>query len=440
MLRHNRGYRRLLAASTVSNLGDGIGLIAYPWLASAITRNPLLIALIAIAQRIPWLVFALPAGVITDRVNRRRLMVTMDLLRAALTVVVGFAVLARQGDLPDPSDLADAEYSSTSLYILVVVATLLLGCAEVLRDNSAQTFLPSIIDKEDLESANGALGSAEIVANSFVGPPLGSALLIVGFSLPFFVDAATFAVAAALVAAVPGSFAPAPRITQTHWTADLKEGVRWLWSHDLLRTLAIALGFLNLLSTMTVATLVLFAQEVLNTSSTEFAVLGTGQAVGAVIGGLLGARVTARLGSGPVLWSTILVGGVTSAISGLTSTWTVVWVMMAVSTVTAMLWNVLTVSLRQTVIPDELLGRVNSVYRFFGWGMMPIGALAAGLLVAVADVYASREFALRLPWLIAAACHVVLFVLVRKKLTTTNIEAARTHAQQLRAAAGDESD
>ncbi len=426
-IRQNPAYRRLLAASTITNIGDGIGVIAYPWLASAVTRSPFLIALVVVAQRLPWMLFTLPAGVITDRVDRRRLIVTMDVCRAVLTTAVALAVFLRQSDLPSPDDLSVDQFSSTTLYVLLVVATLLLGCAEVLRDNSAQTLLPSIVEPEGLETANGRLQTAELVSNAFVGPPLGSVLLIAAFSLPFFVDALTFAVAAALVAAIPGDFGPrSPNTTQrAKWTADLGEGFRWLWHHRLFRTLALALGVMNMLDTMVMSTLVLFGQEVLGTSATEFAFLLAGAAAGGVIGGLTTTRLTNVVGQGGALWLTLISTTVTGLVIGLTSSLPLTFVMMAIGSMLAMSWNIITVSLRQSVIPDELLGRVNSVYRFFGWGMMPIGALLGGLTVSVADSFFSRETALRIPWIIGAVGHLILFAVVARRLSTPNIEAAR---------------
>src|SRR5690606_34464802 len=127
-------FRRLFAATLVSNLGDGMATIAYPWLASAVTRNPALIALVAVAQRLPWLVFSLPAGVIIDRVDRRRLMVSMDLVRGVLTLGIAFAVLGEQAGLPGPDALDTATGTRSGLYAVLLAATLLLGMAEVLRD------------------------------------------------------------------------------------------------------------------------------------------------------------------------------------------------------------------------------------------------------------------------------------------------------------------
>ena len=157
-----RNYHRVYTASVISNLGDGVALIGYPWLASAVTRNPLLIAAVAVAQRLPWLVFSLPAGVITDRVDRRKAMVLMDSLRAVITLFVAIAVLGLGDDLPEPDALKTVMGTRPALYLILIVASLLLGFAEVLRDNSAQTIIPSIVESDQLERANGRLSLIHI--------------------------------------------------------------------------------------------------------------------------------------------------------------------------------------------------------------------------------------------------------------------------------------
>ncbi len=425
-------YYKLLAASGISNLGDGIGLIAYPWLASAITRNPILISLVAVVQRLPWLVFSLPAGVITDRNDRRTLMVGANVVRAVLTTIVALMVLLRQADLPSPDTVSNADLIVSTdlvLYLVLLLATLSLGVAEVLYDNSGQTFMPSVVKPDNLEKANGRMWSVEMVANTFAGPPLGALLIVVAFSLPFFVDAATFALSAAIIASISVSLKPKPTEERTtSWTSELAEGFQWLWGHELLRPMAIILGLMNALGTLSGALLVLFAQEVLDTSATEFALLETGGAIGGVVGGWVASGVARRIGTGPSLWLTLLGGAVTNAVIGFTSWWGITWLMFALFMMLAVLWNVITVSLRQTIIPDHLLGRVNSVYRFFAWGMMPIGALLGGLIVAVTDRYGSRELALRLPWFVGAGGNLIIFVFAAPRLTTAKIETARAAA------------
>jgi MFS family permease len=424
-------YRKLFAATTISNLGDGVGVIAYPWLASAITRNPLLIALVGVVQRLPWLLFTLPAGVITDRNDRRRLMVGANAVRAVLTAAMALAVLARQGVIAAPDEIEQVVGTEWFLYVLILLATMLLGTCEVLYDNSAQTFMPAIVATEHLERANGRMYSAEMVANQFLGPPLASLLLLGGFALPVFFDAASFAASAGLVFAIVATkrapaAGPVPDVVERRpFKEEMAEGFRWLWRHRLLRTFAIALGFLNMLGNMGTAVIVLWSQEVLHTSTLEFGLLSTGGAIGGVVGGWAASWVTKRLGSGASVGLTLWVGAVASVAVGFLSNWVLVALLLAVSMFVAVLWNVITVSLRQTVIPDRLLGRVNSVYRFFGWGAIPIGALLGGGLVAVLDGPISREWALRMPWIIAGAAQLVLAAVVARTLTSSRIDAAR---------------
>ena len=171
-----RNYWRLWSAHATSNLGDGLASVAFPWLASAVTREPFLIALIAVMSRLPWLVFTLPAGVITDRFDRKKIIVSMNLSQGVLALILALTIFLERNSLPDLNSVADAANFETnySLYISLLLISLLFGFTEVLRDNAGQTFLPSVVEKEQLESANGKLWSAEYVMNSFIGPPIAS--------------------------------------------------------------------------------------------------------------------------------------------------------------------------------------------------------------------------------------------------------------------------
>lgn len=423
-------YRKLVTATGISNLGDGMSTIAYPWLASAVTRDPLLVALVVVAQRLPWLLFTLPAGVITDRIDRRKAMVTMNVLRSVLTVMVGLAVLAQQDVLPAPDKVAQVVGTQTGLYLVLLASTLLLGLAEVLHDNCGQTLLPSIVDPGQLERANGRMYSVEMAANTVIGPPVGTLLLVVAFSLPFFVDAVSFFVAAALVFTIPGAFRadqPADAVPTT-WRQDLRDGFGWLWGHQLFRAMAIILGLMNMADMIATSMLVLFAQEVLGVTPLTFTLMGFGFAIGGIAGGYAAPWLSRTLGSGTCLALTLLGGGVTALLVGLSSSWLVVAVLFAVFLLLASTWNVITVSLRQAVIPPHLLGRVNSVYRFFAWGAIPIGALLGGLTVSLVDAVASRELALRSVFFVSAVIHVTLFVAGRRLLTTERLDAARAGA------------
>jgi MFS family permease len=421
----------------ITNFGDGVGVVAYPWLASAVTRSPIHIALVTAATRLPWLLFSLPAGVIADRVDRKRLVVLMDVIRFGATVAVALVVLVSQSDLASPADIASGVAqpppNATLLLVVVYVAALLLGSAEVFRDNSAQTLMPSIVDEENLERANGRLWGSEVVMNSFAGPPAGGLFLVIAFSLPFFVDAASFAVSAALILTIAGKFRASPEtgveVKAPSFRAELKEGVRWLWGHDLFRPMAISLGVLNGMMALATATYVLFVQEILELDAGAFGAVLTAGAAGGLVGSLLAARVSKRIGKGTALFASILVFAATLLVTGLTSSVWVVWAMFAISSFFVMLWNVITVSLRQSLIPNRILGRVNSVYRFLGWGMMPIGALLGGLVVAVSEPVLGREWALRAPFLFAAVVQACLYVYALPRLNSAKIDAARERSQ-----------
>jgi len=429
-----KNYWRLWVAHAVSNLGDGISQVAYPWLASAVTRSPLLIAAVAVASRLPWLVFTLPAGVITDRFDRRKIIIAMDITRAFLALLVAVAVTFEVDNLPALDTVGSGIDLATNwfLYTVLIVTALLFGCAEVLRDNSAQTFLPEVVEADQLESANGKLWSVEFVTNSFVGPPLGSFLIGVFVFLPFYFDTATFFVSAALIATlatIARPVKPQAEKKALNFRAEIKEGFTWLWKHELLRPMAIILGCLNGLGAITAATFILFAQEILDTSVFIFAILGTAGAVGGTVGGILGPKISAKLGSGPSLYLTLLSAPVITLIIGLTSSWQLFWALTAIGTCFAVLWNVITVSLRQSIIPSHLLGRVNSVYRFFAWGSLPIGTLIGGALVDLVQLTGDREFALRLPYLLVTVAGLLLFFFAAPRLTTAKIEAARAAAK-----------
>jgi MFS family permease len=431
-----KNYWRLWTAHATSNLGDGLATVAFPWLASAVTRDPFLIALIAVMSRLPWLIFTLPAGVITDRFDRKKIIVAMDIAQGALALVLAGAIYLEQSSLPALNNLSATSAIETNylLYWSLVGISLLFGFAEVLRDNASQTFLPSVVAKENLESANGKLWSAEYVMNSFVGPPIASFLLGIAVYLPFFIHSSTFFIAAGLIAmivTIPKNVRESEIKARVNFRSEIKEGFSWLWSHSLLRPMAIILGTLNLVGAITAATFILFAQEILETSVFEFAILGTSGAVGGVLGGILGPKISKKLGSGPSLYLTLISMPIMSLIIGLTSNWYLAWVMIAGTTIFAVLWNVITVSLRQSIIPTHLLGRVNSVYRFFAWGSMPIGMLIGGAIVSITELLGNRELALRMPYFLSLVLGLVIFLFAAPRLTTEKIERARAEGQPL---------
>ncbi|MEP0963988.1 MAG: MFS transporter [Roseobacter sp.] len=400
LLVRNRNYRLLFSAGTLTNLGDGLVVLALPWLATLMTQDPLAISAVAAASRLPWLLFAIPAGVIIDRADHKSLIARADLLRAV--IVVAILLLAMNDTVQG------------GVWVLAGLA-FLLGSVEVLRDNAAQTILPSIVDSKDLEAANGQLWSSEQLTGQFIGPPLAGVLIAAGIGVPFGLDAALLVLAAGMVWMI----SLAPRVgTKTSFRQALLEGIAFMRSDRVLLRLAIVLGFANFIATATITIQVLFAQDVLNLSAFSYGSVLSVAAVGAITGSLLAPRIVALLGNQVCLYLSIAIWGIGYSVVGLSHSGLVMAVSLFFVMAAAMLWNVITVSWRQRRIPPELLGRVNSIYRFFGWGSMPLGAMAGGMLVSVLENDFSREIALRTAFLSAGgACGLLLiYALLRLRL------------------------
>lgn len=392
LLVRNRNYRLLFAAGTLTNLGDGLIVLALPWLATLMTRDPVAIATVAAAGRLPWLFFALPAGVMADMSDRRKLIARADMMRAAIVLTILMLALG------DP--VAGAVWALAGLAFL-------LGSAEVVRDNAAQTILPDIVASTDLEAANGQMWSAEQLTGQFIGPPLAGLLIAAGIGLPFGLDVAALVLAAGLVWLI--SLKPRTPV-RTSFARALKEGIAFMRTDRLLLRLAIVLGIANFLATATITVQVLFAQEVLALSATAYGFVLSIGALGAITGSLIAPWLVARLGVQPCLYLSILGWAVGYGVIGLCAAGPVMAIALFAVMTAAMVWNVITVSWRQRRIPTELLGRVNSIYRCFGWGSMPLGALAGGLMVSLLQDDLGREMALRAPFLFSAVACVALLV------------------------------
>lgn len=359
-----RPFRLLWTATAVSNLGDGLRLTALPLLATSITTDPRAIAGVAIAERVPWLVFILPGGAWADRLDRRVLRMRLDAARA---VVMAALVLA-------------ISFDRVTIIVIYVVAAL-LASAEAVVDSSSMALVPATVHERDLERAGSRLSSTELVTNGLVGPPLGGLLFGAAMVLPFGVDAASFAAAAITMSLLPGSFKPDTATTgkQAPMRQQIADGFRWFWTRRPLRNLAListALGFAGFVGG---SVFVLFATQTLGLSSVGYGLLIVPSAFGGVAGSILAPKLAALplplvLGA-----STVISGAATWAVSA-SSTPVVVAALSALSTAAVLVWNILTIALRQRVIPDHLLGRVGASYRFLVYIGMPFGALTGGIL------------------------------------------------------------
>lgn len=410
-----RNYKKLLTASALGNLSDGIALVALPWYVSTLTDDPLAVTAVGVATRLPWLLLALVAGVVGDRVDRRRLMVMAAGGKAAVLAALSCLMAWEVASLP-----------------VVLLVALLVGVCEVFFDNTAQSLLPTVVPRSRLERANGTLWSVEEITNRFVGTPVAGFLVAMSMVWAFGVQALLVICAALVLLSLRGNFQPA-RQDQGGGSASpqrmLAEGVTWLWRHRLLRTLAVFLGLSNMAASMNAAILVLYAQDVLGLDSRGYGLLLTAVAVGMVIGAQVVPWLVPYVRPGAALTLVFTVQGsayiaVFAAPSAVL--FSLLWVLVGFATVW---WNVVTLSLRQRIIPDHLLSRVLSAYRTIGWGTAPVGMLAAGVIATLLEPGWGRQTALSAPFLVAGVISLVLAAVSVRQLTTARIRAAEAEAE-----------
>jgi MFS family permease len=360
-----RTFAKVWAASGFANLADGVFQVALPLLAVQLTRSPLLIAGVTLAARIPWLLMSLVAGALADRLDRRQTMVRVNLARTVLLGGLALAVAAGVATLP-----------------LVYAVALLLGVAETLFDTSAQSLLPAVVGRDDLSRANSRLYAVELLANVFVGPPLGGLLAAFALAAALAGSAAAYLAGAACLALIAGGFRPVREGPPTRLRDDVAEGVGFVWRHAVLRPLAFMLGVENMAFTAYHSVFVLFAVAPgpMRLSTTGFGALFASMGVGALLGTWLAVPVERRLGRARTLALSVVLATGGLLVPAVTTDAFAVGASLAVGGLQMVLWNVVTVSLRQRITPDHLLGRVNACYRLVGWGTMPLGALLGGLV------------------------------------------------------------
>jgi predicted MFS family arabinose efflux permease len=337
-------FHKALVASGFANLADGVLWVALPLLAVQLTRSPLLIAGVTVAARLPWLL-APVAGALADRLDRRQSMVRVNLVRTVLLGGLALAVVADLATLP---------------------------------------LLYAVVSRDDLTRANSRLFAVELVANEFVGPPLGGLLAAAGLGLALGLPAAAYLVGAACLALLVGSFRAvgAGPAGSTRFRDDIAEGTRFVWRHPVLRPLAIMLGMGNLAFAAFFSVFVLYvvAPGPMGLSAAGFGILSAAVGVGSLLGTWLAVPAERRLGRVRTLVVSVVLSTAGLVVPILTASPVLVGISLAVCGVSMVLWNVITVSLRQRITPDRLLGRMNASYRLVGWGTMPLGALLGGAL------------------------------------------------------------
>lgn len=374
--RFGAGFRWLIASSWVSNLGDGIAIAAGPLLVASMTHDPILVALAALLQWLPPLVFGLYAGALADRLDRRLIVVTVDLLRAVVLVLLTLAVAT----------------DVVSIW-LVLVAMFLLGTAEVFADNTSATLMPMLVQRDDLPVANARLTSGFITVNQLAGPPIGAALFALGHAAPFATQAVLVALGAVLVSRValpPHGRGPAP---DTHIRQDIAEAFRWVLHNAAVRTLVLTIFVFNITFGAAWSVLVLYATERLGMGPIGFGLLTTVSAVGGLIGTLSYGWITRRVSLGNLMRIGLVFETFTMLSLALT---TAPWVAMLIFFAFgahAFIWGTTSLTVRQRTVPTELQGRVGSVNLVGVFGGLVIGSGIGGVLAQHWGVTAPFWFA-----------------------------------------------
>lgn len=362
-------FNRLFSASVISNLSDGLLAVAAPLLAISLTKDPVLISLLSAFVMLPWLLFAIPIGLIVDRVDKRLLVTFTNSIRF---VFAGLVALAISTDF-------------ITIYWLLLAA-FVIGTCEVAADTAAQSLIPVILEKKNFEKANSRLNIAQTVIQNFVGAPLSGFLYASAIVLPFILNSLGFLIAAIFVFMIPahlishGASAAVTDTAKKSFVGDIKFGLNYLWNDRPLRRLVAtttSLGFFYSLSTSTV---ILFVTETLEIPTQYFGVLMASAGSGGVLGAVLTPRLSKRFGRGAVLAVAIFISSITVLFQGLAPNYWVYGVIGFISSFTITNWNILLMSCYQVLIPSELYGRIHGARRTFVWGVMPIGAFLGGVI------------------------------------------------------------
>lgn len=362
----------LWSANALSNLADGIAFVSMPLLAASVTDDPRLVAGLATLYALVRLLVALPIGVWVDRVDRRTLIFAANVLRGCALLGLALAI----------------QFGFSSLMVLyaamAVVATL-----ESAADNAASAILPSLVDRERLDSANGRVAAAQLVADEFAGPPLGGLLFALAAAAPVFAMGGLWAVAGLVALALPTRRLSRPgggedaRDARRSVSVEVREGIAWLARHRVVGSLAVIGALASVGYMLPFSILVLFAEERLGLDSTGYGLLLASSALGGLLGSFLAAWLRAWLGYRWTIAASLALGALTLGGLCLTANPIVAGVLLALYILHATVWNICAQSLRQRLIPDELLGRVGAGTRVLGLLGLAIGATMGGLLGAI---------------------------------------------------------
>ncbi len=369
------GFRWLLSSSWITQLSDGIAIAAGPLLIASQTDDPLLVAMAALLQWLPPLLFGLYAGALSDRLDRRLIVIVVNLVRAVVLSVIAASIV------------------TDSISIAVVLGSLfVLGTAEVFADNTSQTLLPMLVRRDDLAVANSRLQTGFITVNQLAGPPIGAAMFAAGMALPFIGQALLVAGGALLVSRVVLPPLSRDSARQTHLRQDIAEGLRWVRNHAAVRTLVLTIFIFNITFGAAMAVLVLYATRRLGLDEIGFGLLTTVSAAGGLLGTVTYGWITRRVSLGNIMRIGLIIETLTHLGLALTTSPVVAMAIFFVFGAHAFVWGTTSITVRQRAVPAALQGRVGSVNTVGVFGGLVVGSGFGGLLARQFDVTAPFWF------------------------------------------------
>lgn len=366
--RLGRSFRWLLSSSLVNNAGDGVVVAAGPLLVASQTHDPFLVSLALFFDYLPGLLFGVVAGGYADRVERRRLVVIANLLRAFVLGVLVFTIV------------------TGAVSIVLVLATIfVLGTAETFADSASSTLLPNVVQRDDLGIGNSRMQGAFVLLNQLVGPPIGAFLFAIGMAVPFAINAIAFALGALLISRVvlsAGTEIARSSGDGPGFRAELIEGLHWLAHHPAMRTLALTIFAFNITYGAAWSVLVLWAAERLHMDAAGFGLLTTASAIGGIVGISIYGSLERRFALGDIMRVGLLIETFTHLAFALITSPPVALGVMFLFGVHAFIWGTTSTTVRQRAVPNELMGRIGGVNRMATLGGLVIGAPLGGLLAS----------------------------------------------------------
>ncbi|MEU3462115.1 MFS transporter [Streptomyces sp. NPDC006733] len=378
-----RGTRNtvvLLAFTAITNLADGITKIALPVLATRVTSSPGAVSLVALTLTLPWLLVSLPVGVLVDRADRRRLLWLANGIR--LLAVGGLLRIVATGDVTLPA---------------LATAGTVLGVAEVIALTSESALVPAIVPRAGRERANAWITGVETAANEFCGPFVGGLLLAVGAGVALGTTWVAYLAAALVLLLLTGRFRARRDAARSApaGAGQFTEGLRYLWRHRLLRTMALILTVLCASWGGWLALMPLIAKELMGLSPREYGVVLSALGIGGLVGAVTVGRVNRLLGHRWAMFADLVSTLAMMAVPVLTTS---LWAVATAAFLGGMggtLWSVNARLVAQNLVPDAVMGRFSSAARLLSWGAMPLGAGLIGVL--------AEAFGIRVAFLVFAA-------------------------------------